>query len=141
MPRRQPARSEQALTAAPGIRQTGAVVVAVIMLFISCWMLFGIVGQVITGAQLEQQRAEAQAEVSKLKAENASLQGDVDYAESPAYAEKVARDELILARDGDTVILPTYPDVTATAVLPTPAPLPNPTAQPNWRGWQQALFP
>jgi cell division protein FtsL len=117
------------------------VLIAVIMMVISCWMLFGIVGQVITGAQLDQQRAQAQAEVDQIEAANARLQGQVEYAESPAYAEQVAREQLGMARDGDTVILPTFPDITPTVVAPTPAPLPDPTAQPNWRGWQHALFP
>ena len=133
--------SEPAAVPRRSVRQSGAVVIAVIMMVISCWMLFGIVGQVITGAQLEQQRAQAQAEVAQIEAENTHLQGDVEYAESPAYAEQVAREQLGMAREGDTVILPTFPDVTPTVIAPTPEPLANPTSQPNWRGWQQALFP
>jgi cell division protein FtsB len=122
-------------------RQSGAIAISVVMVVISCWMLFGIIGQVITGSQLERQRAEAQADLARIESENARLQGEVQFAESPAYAEQVAREQLGMARDGDTVILPTFPDVTPTAILPTPEPLPAVTPQPNWRGWQRALFP
>lgn len=143
MPRR---RSPENGASAPrvsrfAVRQSGAIAVSAVMLVISCWMLFGIVGQVITGAQLERQRTDAQAEVARIELENARLNGEVEFAESPAYAEQVAREQLGMARDGDTVILPTFPDATPTPVAPTPAPLPMPTPQPNWRLWQQALFP
>ena len=45
------------------------------------------------------------------------------------------------ARDGDTVILPTFPQVTPTAAQPTAQPEPTSVPEPNWRRWATALFP
>lgn len=143
MPRHRPSSDGSAPFRLPQLhfRQSGAIAVSAVMVVISCWMLFGIVGQVITGSQLERQRAEAQADIARIESENARLQGQVAFAESPAYAEQVAREQLGMAREGDTVILPTFPDVAPTSAAPTPQPLPAATPQPNWRAWQQALFP
>ena len=123
------------------VRQSGVVIISLILTAISCWMLANLVGQVLTGAQLERQRGLAEAEVAQIEQENADLKDQVTYAESPGYAEQVAREQLGMARDEDTVILPTFPDTKAPEATPTPAPLPTPTPQPNWRGWQQAIFP
>ncbi|MEN9936229.1 MAG: hypothetical protein RLZZ387_2808 [Chloroflexota bacterium] len=111
------------------------------MVVLSLWMLASFIGQIITSAQLERRRDALAAEIARLEAENARLEADVAYAESPAYAERVAREQLGYAREGDTVLLPTFPDVTPTPAAPTPEPIPNPTPRPNWRGWADALFP
>jgi cell division protein FtsB len=143
MSRRRPARAgfSERLTARLRFRQSGAVIASLVMVVISCWMLAGIVSQVVTGARLDHQRAAADAEIAAIEQRNAQLEDEVTYAESPAYAEQVAREQLGMAREGDTVILPTFPEVTPTPAAPTPAPVPSPTPQPNWRGWQRALFP
>jgi hypothetical protein len=95
---------------------------------------------VLTSAQIDRQRAEVEAEIAKIESDNAALKDQVTYAESPAYAEQAAREQLGMAREGDTVILPTFPDTPPTATAPTPAPVPTPTSEPNWRAWQQAIF-
>lgn len=111
------------------------------MLVLSLWMLASFVGQVITSAQLEQRRAGLEAEIARLEAANVGLEGEVAYAESPAYADRIAREQLGYAREGDTVVLPTFPETTPTAAATTAAPLPTPEARANWRGWADALFP
>lgn len=111
------------------------------MVVISLWMLASFVGQVITSAQLERRRDALKAEIARLESQNAALQKDVAYAESPAYAERIAREQLGYAREGDTIIMPTFPETTPTPAAPTPAPLPTPTPRANWRGWADALFP
>jgi cell division protein FtsB len=123
------------------VRQSGTAIVSLILLAISCWMLANLVGQVLTGAQLERQRALAEADVGQIGLDNADLKDQVTYAESAGYVEQVAREQLGMARDEDIVILPTFPDTKAPEATPPPAPIPSPTQQPNWRGWQQALFP
>ncbi|MFO7167346.1 MAG: septum formation initiator family protein [Chloroflexota bacterium] len=120
---------------------SGARIVAIGMVVLSLWMLASFVGQVITSAQLERRREALEAEIERIEAENAALEAEVAYAESPAYAERIAREQLGFAREGDTVILPTFPEVTPTAAAPTPAPIPSPTPRANWRGWVDALFP
>jgi hypothetical protein len=111
------------------------------MVAITLWMLTNFIGQVLTSAQIERRNGELQAEIAKLEAEKFALEQEVAYAESPAYAEQVARERLGQAREGDTVIFPTFPDQPAAEAPAAPAPLPAPTAVPNLQAWKQALFP
>jgi cell division protein FtsB len=118
---------------------TGMHVLVLAMLVLSLWMLASFVGQIMTGAQLERRREALVAENARIEADNAALRGQVDYAESPAYAEQIAREQLGLAAEGDTVVLPTFEERPEVDAAPTPVPLPAPTPQPNWRAWIQAL--
>jgi cell division protein FtsB len=133
-PRRSPLRPER-------LGRSGAQILAIGMVVLSLWMLASFVGQVITSAQLERRRDALKAEIARVEAENAALSSEVAYAESPAYAERIAREQLGYAREGDTVILPTFQDATPTPAVPTPAALPTAAPRSNLRGWADALFP
>ncbi len=117
----------------------GVHVLTLVLVVLSLWMLASFVGQIMTGAQLEQRRAALVAENARLEATNRALLDQVEYAESPAYAEQIAREQLGLAAEGDTVVLPTFEDRPAREATPTPIALPAPTPQLNWRAWVQAL--
>jgi cell division protein FtsB len=80
-----------------------------IVLVMGVFFLFSFVNQVIRQAQLEQLREEVRADVARLKTENTMLQHNVEYIESNDYAEQIAREQLGYAREGDTVLMPTYP--------------------------------
>lgn len=109
------------------------------MVVLSLWMMASFVGQIMTGAQLEQRRAALIAENARIEATNRALLDQVEYAESPAYAEQIAREQLGLAAEGDIVVLPTFEDRPASEATPTPIALPAPTPQLNWRAWIEAL--
>lgn len=116
---------------------------ALMLLFIGL-LIVNFVGQVLQSAQLESRRAELEAEVAVLRAENARLEGAVAFSESDVYAERVAREQLGYAREGDTVIFLREAPPAAHAPLPDPAvttPTPPPPTALNWRLWWQALFP
>lgn len=122
--------------------RAGMHILTLIMLILSLWMMAGFVGQIMTGAQLEQRRAALVAENARIEATNRALLDQVEYAESPAYAEQIAREQLGMAAEGDTVVLPTFEDRPAGDhnTTPTSRALPAPTPQPNWRAWIQALM-
>jgi hypothetical protein len=109
------------------------------MVVLSLWMMASFVGQIMTGAQLEQRREALLAENARIEATNRALLSQVEYAESPAYAEQIAREQLGLAAEGDTVVLPTFEDRPANPAPLTPVPIPAPAPQLNWRAWVQAL--
>jgi cell division protein FtsB len=115
--------------------------VVLVLVALSLWLLVNFVGQVVAAARMDRQIADRQAENARIEAENQALKDRVSFAESPAYAEQIAREQLGYAREGDTVILPTLPERKAAPVTTAPAPLPAPPAQPNWRGWLRAFFP
>ncbi|MCS6840745.1 MAG: septum formation initiator family protein [Roseiflexus sp.] len=119
--------------------RAGTHALTLVMVVLSLWMMASFVGQIMTGAQLEQRRATLVAENARIEATNRALLDQVEYAESPAYAEQIAREQLGLAAEGDTVLLPTFEDRPASKATPTPVALPAPTPQLNWRAWIQAL--
>jgi len=111
------------------------------LLAISIWTLMGFVGQIIDSAQLERRKDELRAENAQYATENAALTTAVAEAESPAYAEKILREQRGYARQGDTVILPTFPQTTPTPTRADRSPAPTALPEPNWRRWMHALFP
>jgi cell division protein FtsB len=145
MPRR-PRRTDTA-SAAPAIPalsrlgRPGIHLLTFILLALALWSLIGFIGQVITSAQMERRKEELRAENAQLVTEIATLAADVTEAESPVYAERILREQRGYARDGDTVILPTFPQVTPTPAQPTAQPAPTSVPEPNWRRWATALFP
>jgi hypothetical protein len=112
-----------------------------VLLGLSLWSLAGFVGQVIMSAQMERQQEELRAENAQVAAANAALATQVAVAEAPAYAETILREQLGYARDGDTVILPTFPQATSVAAQPTEQPMPTEVPDSNWQQWMRALFP
>lgn len=116
-------------------------IVTVGLVALSLWLLASFVSQVITSAQMERRKDDLRAEIARIEAENAALNDQVAFAESPVYAERAAREQLGYAREGDTVILPTFPQATPTPEAPPSSPSITPTVEANWRGWARALFP
>ncbi|GAB4214737.1 MAG: hypothetical protein OHK0022_53720 [Roseiflexaceae bacterium] len=124
-----------------GLGRSGVHLVTIALAFLTLWLLTSFVNQVITGAQMDRRRDEIQTQIAQAQARNSQLATAVVQAESPAYAERIAREQLGFAREGDVVVLPILPLVTPTPVRPTPVALPTPTPEANWRGWARALFP
>jgi cell division protein FtsB len=144
--RRRPRRTDtgnpaSAISVFSRLGRPGVHLLTFILLALALWSLIGFIGQVITSAQMERRKEELRAENAQLATEIATLAADVAEAQSPAYAERVLREQRGYARDGDTVILPTFPQVTPTPAQPTAQPAPTSVPEPNWRRWATALFP
>ena len=144
--RRRPRQSgaASAASAGPGIMRLGRPgvhLITLILAVLSLWSLIGFVSQVISSAQMERRKEELRAENAKLVAENTQLQDRIAEAKSPDYADRIAREQLGYARDGDTVILPTLPQPTTALANPAQPPLPAKALDPNWRRWVNAFFP
>ena len=133
-----PGASGSFVSPASGMSRSGRFVVLVLVA-LSLWLLVNFVGQVVVAARMDRQIAERQAENTQIEAENEALAERMRFAESPAYAEQIAREQLGYAREGDTVILPTLPERKAAPISTAPAPLPAPPKQSNWRGWLHAF--
>jgi cell division protein FtsB len=104
-------------------------------------LMINLGNQVVQSARLESDRSALQAEVDRLRNETEQLAAAVEHAESDVHVERVAREQLNYAREGDVVVLP-------QVVIPTPAPTPAPVASlpepptiANWQRWYVALFP
>lgn len=119
----------------------GMTVSTILLLVLIVLLLKGFGEQVIRSAGLESRRVALATEVTLLESENRRLTGIVEYAESDANVERIAREQLGFARDGDVVIVSAIQSPTPT---PAPAPadaVPAPLSTPNWEGWWRALFP
>jgi cell division protein FtsB len=115
---------------------------ALMLVFIGL-LVANFIGQIMQAAALEARREELAAEVAQMEADNATLRGAVEFSESDVYIERVAREQLGYAREGDVVILPRELPAAAPAAPAAdeqPA-APAAPAEPNWRLWWQALFP
>lgn len=115
------------------------VTLAVALLTLSLLINFG--NQVLQSTRLESRKALLSTEVAQLEAENGALHSAVEYAESDANVERVAREQLGYTREGDIVILPQF---LAPTPAPTPVPqesAPLPVAEANWLRWWEAFFP
>jgi hypothetical protein len=100
-----------------------------VMIVVGGLFLFNFINQVVRQSQLE----------------NRALQQSVQYYESNDYAEIIAREQLGYARDGDTVILPTFPDqvISNTAIMTQTTvisdTLKTSDTEPNWVRWWRML--
>jgi cell division protein FtsB len=146
MRRRRPQHARPAssgLFASPpfGVGRSGARLIALALVLLSLWLLINFVGQVVASAQMDRQIAEQQANIAQREAENQALKRRLAFAESPAYVEQIAREQLGYAREGDTVVLPTLPERSTAPVSAALVPLLAQPSEPNWHGWLRAFFP
>jgi len=115
---------------------------------IAAWVAVGFIGQVTTGAQLERRVETYRAEITAIAATNTAVARMVQYAASPAYAERVARETLGYARDGDVILLPARLQRAATptaTIAPAAETTPDdsvalPRQRPNWQRWLDVLL-
>ncbi len=122
-------------------RRGGAYLVTLALALLTLSLLINFGSQVLLSTRLEARRLALATEVADLEAENRQLEGAVQFAESDANVERVAREQLGYTREGDVVVLPQFP-------LPTPTPAPLPAqesvvviGEPNWQSWWYAFFP
>lgn len=127
----------------------GTRLVLLALLAVACGLMVGFVRMTWTRHQLTQTRLAQAAINEEQRARNAALKGEAEYRESDVYAEQAAREQLGMAREGETVLLPTV--VAPAAPQPQTAPTPGPATavlvlaqaepMPNYQRWWRALFP
>jgi cell division protein FtsB len=124
------------------LKDSGIHLVTLTLGVLTLSLLYNFTNQVIQSARLEARRVELEESVAQLEAENFRLQGAVEYAESDAHIERMARERLNYAREGDVVVLPLIPaptPVAPAAAGESPEAVPRPTPEPNWQGWWSAF--
>ncbi|NJN19364.1 MAG: hypothetical protein HC822_25485 [Oscillochloris sp.] len=115
----------------------GAVMLAMIGLLVA-----NFVDQLMLSVRLDEQIVTMEQTVTALATDLNTLRDAVAYAESDVNVERIAREQLGYARDGDVVLLPQLPTPTLPPLQPPAAAAPAAPPQPdNWQRWWQALFP
>jgi len=111
--------------------------------FISLLMV-NFINQVVQSASLDEHKAILAAEVTELALANQQLAAAVAYSQSPAYVERIAREQLGYGREGDLVIRP-YPAPTSQSAVGADSTddttLRSARSVENWRLWWWAFFP
>jgi hypothetical protein len=72
----------------------------------------------------------------KLQMEQGKLKEQSEYVQSPYYLEKVARDELSMAKIGETVVI--IPD-RSEEIRSEKGELKSELQKPNWQKWWEVL--
>jgi hypothetical protein len=90
---------------------------------------------------MDRRTLELQTQVGQIQATSTALANQAAYVTSPDYAEKVAREQFGMAREGDIVVVPNVPLPTPVVAPSPPVPLPELEQQPNWRSWIAAFQP
>lgn len=121
------------------LKRSGTHLVMLVLIFLIGSLLVHFVHQVMQIARLEAHRVALASEIRQLEAETRQLRGAVEYAESDVYVERIAREQLGYAREGDTVLFPRFLSPPAEPTPVAPEPLPPPPSQPNWLLWWEAL--
>ena len=133
------------------LQRSGVSILLLALLVLASGLLIGFFRMAWQEHQINRQIEQQQAENAALAEQNLKLKGQAEFAESDVAVEIKARERLGMAREGDTVLLPTV------VVPPTPAPTTPPivagtnsAASPagdhavvhsNPVRWLQALFP
>ena len=144
LPNYRPPFSSQSLT-----RWVGRLVLLTLGI-LAVGLLIGFVRMTWAEHKINQESAQQLAANEAQQQRNAALKGEAEFRESGMYAEQAALEQLGMARDGETVLLPTV--VIPAASPPAPPPAANPSqpqvvlaatsaSAPNYQRWWRALFP
>jgi cell division protein FtsB len=113
------------------LQRSGVSIVLLGLFVLAGGLLIGFIRMAWQEHQINRQIEQQQAENAALAEQNQKLKGEAEFAESDVAVEIKARERLGMAREGDTVLLP-------TVVVP---PTPTPTAPPAATGPDSAAAP
>lgn len=109
-----------------------------IIILVAVYLIIDMNTRLSTLAFLENQEATLQADVNNLQATLDTVNDRIDYARSDTAVEEWARQQGLMRKEDDHVIIP-LPGEYAT---PTPTPYPEiaVTPAPNWMIWKSLIF-
>ena len=140
------------INAARLLQRVGVALLLLALLGLSGGLMVGFVRMAWQEHQINREMERQKAENAVQAAQNLKLKGQADFAESDVAAELAARERLGMAREGETVLLPTVVlpptptpapgEVDAPTVAPGTKPPDGPAeAQTNTGRWIKAFFP
>ena len=111
-------------------------IIAIILLVVA--LLIDLNTRLSTLQFLTDQKMTLESDVSNLKATLEIVSEKVDYANSDTAIEEWARQQGMMMKEGDHVLIPL--PVSETAIEPTATPTIQPTQVENWQVWQKLIF-
>jgi cell division protein FtsB len=111
-------------------------ILLLLVLTVALYFAAAFAGELIASRRIDSQLRSISLQIGKLKADNVRLKAQVAEAQTDAFVEREARDQLGLVRPGDV------PVVVVNAPTPSPPPpAPTPTPKPHWQQWRDLLLP
>ena len=109
-----------------------------IIILVAVYLVIDLNTRLSTLSFLENQEATLQADVINLQATLDTVNDRINYARSDTSVEEWARQQGLMRKEDDHVIIP----LPGTYVPPTPTPLPEivVTPAPNWEIWKSLIF-
>ena len=107
------------------------VLIALCVLFV-----VGYANRLMTLSQLDEATHEMEAQIQADNDKNLELQARLAYVKSPDYLDKIAREDLGMAKEGDTVVVVLAATPVPTFALPTVTPQANVVAPAPLGAWQ-----
>jgi cell division protein FtsB len=125
-----------------GVQITFAMVIAFGLI-----LVINFSSRIAAGQPLMEKYEDVEAEVERLREEQATLIAVRDYSQSDAYVEQWARSEGKMVREGEVLVIPVPAGAPASSdAEPTPAPVPTVPVQTtdpepeNWMLWWSLFF-
>ncbi len=132
------------------LQRLGVSLLLLVMLFLAGSLLLGFVERAWQEHQLNRAIERQSAQNAQQRDRNNRLKGAAEFAESDVAAEQAARERLGMAREGETVLLPTVvlppphtptPDAAPIDVVELPEADELARSEPNVVRWMHAVFP
>ena len=108
------------------------IIFIIVIVIVAVSILTGLSKQIANALSSSQRLEEEANRVTQLTEKNNQLKKELAQAQSPDAIEKIARDELNLAKPGETVVV--IPEDLITKVIEDGKPKIEPKV-PNWQGW------
>jgi cell division protein FtsB len=109
------------------------------LLFMAIFLSFSLVRNIVSFTKSQQALKKEEVLIAELEREVASLEGQVKLVNTQDFVEKVARDKLGLAKEGETVVVLPEDEVLARLAPQIPDSedfLP----EPNWQKWMNLFL-
>ena len=109
-----------------------------ILILVAVYLVIDLNTRLSTLSFLENQEATLQADVINLQSTLDTVNDRIDYAKSDTAVEEWARQQGLMRKEDDHVIIP----LPGEYETPTPTPYPEiaVTPQPNWTIWKSLIF-
>jgi cell division protein FtsB len=112
-------------------RTIGAQLLMIVVVLIGLYFGYSFAREVVQAQRLAGEAEISQQENDLIAAENRKLERDLQYYQSPAYAELRARTDLNMRRPDEQIILPVLPDGAAVPAADLPSASVAPAAPPS----------
>ncbi len=108
------------------------IIFIIVIVIVAVGILTGLSRQIASALEASKRLEDEASQVTKLTEKNNQLKKELSDAQSPDSIEKIAREELNLAKPGETVVV--IPPDLISKVIEDNKPKIEPKL-PNWQGW------